>query len=74
MSTVLLLLYFTPWYLFILAVDPFFTSLRENPRFQALLERMADSQREQRALARETGALDGYDALIEARQGAKNRQ
>jgi serine/threonine-protein kinase len=51
---------------FALAVDPFFMSLREAPRFEALLERMADSQREQREIARRTGALVGYDGLIAA--------
>ena len=49
---------------FALAVDPFFASLREESRFKALLERMADSQREQREIALRTGLLEGYDKLI----------
>ena len=49
---------------FALAVDPFFVSVREEPRFKALLERMADSQREQREIALRTGLLEGYDNLI----------
>ncbi|MEO0576009.1 MAG: hypothetical protein AAF004_11135 [Pseudomonadota bacterium] len=51
---------------FILAIDPFFASLRDAPRFQALLERMVQSKREQREIARRSGALDSYDALIAA--------
>jgi hypothetical protein len=57
---------------FALSFDPFFVSLREDPRFQALLERMADSQTEQREIALRTGALEGYDALIAA--GPAGRQ
>lgn len=51
---------------FALAVDPFFVSMREEPRFNALLKRMADSQREQREIALRTGLLEGYDKLISA--------
>jgi TolB-like protein len=51
---------------FLLAVDPFFATLRADSRFQALLERMAESQREQQALALRTGSLEGFDALIAA--------
>ena len=51
---------------FALAVDPFFASLRGLPRFEALLDRIDDSQREQLEIAQRTGALDAYDALIEA--------
>jgi hypothetical protein len=49
---------------FVLAVDPFFESLRDMPRFQALLERMADSQREQLEVALSTGALEDFDELM----------
>jgi hypothetical protein len=51
---------------FALAVDPFFASLREEPSFKTLLNRMAESQREQREVARQTGALKGYDNLMSA--------
>jgi serine/threonine-protein kinase len=51
---------------FVLAIDPFFAPLRDEPRFQALLERMAESKREQQEIAGRTGALDGYDELISA--------
>lgn len=51
---------------FALAVDPFFVSLRDEPRFQMLLERMAESKREQQDLARRTGVLKDYDELISA--------
>ncbi|MFK7958857.1 MAG: TIR domain-containing protein [Lysobacterales bacterium] len=51
---------------FVLAVDPFFVSLRGMSRFDALLERIADSQREQREVARLDGALEGYDRMISA--------
>ena len=51
---------------FALAVDPFFASLRGLPRFEALLERIDESQRGQLKIAQRNGALDAYDALIEA--------
>lgn len=51
---------------FALAIDPFFVPLRDESRFQVLLERMAESKREQREIARRTGALAGYDELISA--------
>ena len=51
---------------FVLAVDPFFESLHEEPRFKTLLRRMADSQRQQLELALREGLLKDYDALIAA--------
>ena len=51
---------------FVLRTDPFFESLRDDARFQALLERMAQSQQEQLDLALREGLLDGYDALVAA--------
>jgi hypothetical protein len=51
---------------FALAVDPFFKPLREAPRFQALLERMAASQQAQLEIALRVGALEGYDGLMAA--------
>ena len=57
---------------FVLAADPFFASLRDEPLFQALLARMADSQREQLEIAERSGALAPYDALVAA--GPARRQ
>ncbi|MGB5734897.1 MAG: hypothetical protein WBM40_10705, partial [Thiohalocapsa sp.] len=51
---------------FALAIDPFFESLHEEPRFKALLRRMADSQRQQLEGALQKGLLEDYDALIAA--------
>lgn len=47
-----------------LRIDPMFAGMRDDPRFTAFLERMADYKRQKRLEAQRAGAFEDYDRLI----------